>query len=143
MPTYLNERYHRSMNAKASLAIGADSYYLASSINIRLWEYQYTRVNHHGVVLDTLNLVFNDTINWFQNGLKCLHLHHGRVYNTYSDFVNNYSVYLILSKLPANLSDTLMTFNLNLSGYTGLEAYATSFDSDSSFILTGYAGRWQ
>lgn len=143
IPTYLNERYYRSMNAKASLAIGNDSYYLASSVNIRPWEYQYTRVNHHGVVLDTLNLVFNDTINWFQNGPKCLHYHHGRVYNAYMDFVSNDSGYVILSKLPGDLSDTLMTRNLHLFGYFGLQVYAMAFDSDSTFILSGHAARWQ
>lgn len=143
----LNSLYDRDLgNSTASLAIGDSSYFIASREQSDHSLYHYSKINFQGDLTDTLNLRLNDsTIGINSNCKNCLHVHNGRLYNSYTEYqkttgFNTSSI--ILSKIHLDLSDTIETRSFNISGYNGLGSQASYFDSDSTFLITGYASRY-
>lgn len=141
---YLSEKYLRSRNIGNSLAIGDNSYFIGGNLNVNTELYQYSKINLQGQIVDTLNISYQDSAYTIDNCKGCLHVHMGTLYNAYSNFPNyrtNDSAVIILSKVHLDLSDTIKSKVITIAGYKGLATEASFFDSDSTFLITGYAFR--
>lgn len=142
---YLNEGYHYKLGALyGSLAFNDSSYFTAVRDNSEPSLYRYTRINNLGIISDSLNLSYPDSS--VSTGLfgQCLNVNQDHLYNAYTKveygvLTNSWSI--VLSKIHLDLSDTVETKDFTLAGYDYLYASASSFDSDSTFLITGSVGR--
>lgn len=142
---FLDTIYARGHNAKISHSSISDASYLFANIkNINTSLYEYTLINHEGVVLDSLNLNYPFSDYSLDNCRFCLHSQGRIIYNAYTNFYSQDSVYVILSKLNLNPLDTLETklYYANRAIYTGTHAWSMAFDSDSTFLVSGVLARW-
>ncbi len=144
--SYLNERYKRNVNSiNPSLALGDSCYYLASDKHNNSKLYHYTKINHQGLIVDSLNFIFNDTLTGIENCKGCLQVHKGVLYNMYTNFPNNSgndTAAIVLSKIHLNLKDTVESKVFTIEGYKAVAAESSFFDSDTTFLITGYAARY-
>ncbi len=95
--------------------------------------------------IDTLNLAFNDTVTGIENCVECLKIHKGQLYNSYNNFPNNSAsdtTTIVLSKIHLDLRDTVRTKVFTLDGYKGVGVEASYFDSDTTFLISGFAARF-
>ncbi|NVK04335.1 MAG: T9SS type A sorting domain-containing protein [Flavobacteriia bacterium] len=110
---------------------------------------RFVNFDTNGQVLDTLTL--RDS-SWQLGGCsKCLHFNRGKLYYAATNFTGLRSSELLFLKVRPDLGDTIIKktvriLDTNLIGqYTWLRtsgnAWATKFDTDSTFILTGYSFR--
>lgn len=142
---YLNKIYTRGRNPKVTFTSVQDSLYLYGSVrNVDGSRYDYTLINSSGAILDTLDLDFPVPGHLFDNCRFCLNVRGDRIYNAYTNFVNNDSIFVILSQLSLNPLDTIRTFNYypQSINYTAAHAWSMKFDSDSTFLVSGLMGRW-
>jgi hypothetical protein len=142
----MNEIHYLSPNALNGFAVNGSDYYAASLFHLDPSQYEYTRFDSVGFPVDTLRLVYDSSF-FFGNCSKCLNINQNKLYNAYTNFtadsVSTFSERIILSKLHLDLSDTISTKIYSVTGGKGSgDAKALAFDSDSTFLLTGYVAVW-
>lgn len=142
---FLDTIYSRGNNAKISYTSLGDTAYLFANIkNINPRLYEYTLINYNGEILDTLSLNYPIPGYSLDNCRSCLHFKERRTYSAYTNFTSLDSGFVILSKLTFNPLDTIetMRYYVDRSIYTGEHAWSMAFDTDSTFLVSGYVARW-
>jgi hypothetical protein len=143
---YMNLIHYLSPSGQNGFAVNGSDYYAASVFHLNPSLFEYTRFDSVGSPVDTLRL-FYDSSYFIGNCSKCLNIKQKKLYNVYTNFttdsISSYPDKIILSKLHLDLSDTVVTKNYSVAGVYGSgHAKALAFDSDSTFLITGYTGVW-
>ena len=143
---YMNEIHYLTPNALLGFAVHGNSYYSAGIFHLDPKIYEYARFDSTGFPIDTLRLEY-DSSYFIGNCSKCLNISQNKLYNVFTNFttdsISSYPNKIVFSKLPLDLTDTIFTKNYTVTGgYGSGHAKAMAFDSDSTFLLTGYLGVW-
>lgn len=142
---YLDTIYDIGHDARPSFTLleGGDIL-IANANNNQTNLYQYARLNSQGLLLDSLNLHYPANDYFFANCKRALVCIGKNLYNAYTNFHQQDSTYIILSKLSLNPLDTLQThlYFADRSIYIASQALVMVYDSDSSFLLSGLHARW-
>ncbi|HAD95817.1 MAG TPA: hypothetical protein DCG19_00345 [Cryomorphaceae bacterium] len=138
--TVFNRTYRIGGNNFTELLVTDTGYVSAALDDDNVKRLDFSVYDLQGNPLDTVQHDFNNVGYLPENCGKCLHEVNHSLYYAQSHFDAGDSAYVHFLKLDANLN-LLDSGNYVYRDSLGTQIYAMAFDSDSTFLITGYTFR--